>query len=160
MAPRFSRPPRIQRAPHSDHREEQLPAKAAHVPAHPLVSLQRMIGNSAVQRLLADQTAPGAAGALQGRIQRFGYGFEDDPLASGGYGGYSEPQSSSSSGETPGGGYGYGFEDDPLAAGGFGGESEYGGSSESGGSSRDEGYGYEFGDDPLAAGGFGANEYF
>lgn len=156
MAPRFLRPQRIQRSPHRDRREEQLPAKAANTTPHPLVGLQRMIGNSAVQRLLSDQSI----GSAQGRIQRFGYGFEDDPLASGGYGGTSEPQSSSSSGGSSDVGYGYGMEDDPLAAGGYGGTSEYGGSSESGESPRDEGYGYEFGDDPLAAGGFGANEYF
>ncbi|MBL8146239.1 MAG: hypothetical protein JNL34_07635 [Anaerolineae bacterium] len=162
MAHRWTRLPEpSHRSTHHPDTDDKQPGGPASTAPHPLIALQRQIGNAGVQRLLRDEPARISIAAGQAHIQRedYGYEFSDDPLMSGGTGGSSSYGRPSESGGDSGEGYGYGTEDDPLMSGGTGGSSSYGGSSESGGDSG-EGYGYGFGDDPLAAGGFGANEYY
>ena len=121
--------------------------------SHPILAMQRIIGNSAVQRLLQTPSPSLKRNQLPQRIQRDEYGYGDDLLSSGGLSGTTE-YGDSSTGSGPNESYGYGMEDDPLLSGGTGASSDYG-SSSGGQSSSDEGYGYGTPDDPLMAGGTG-----
>jgi hypothetical protein len=120
-----------------------------------ILSLQQVVGNRALQRLIPDQdhsVEEPASIKVSGSetVQRYDYEFEDDPLHGTGSD-YGDQTSKEGSEDSSGEGYGYEFEDDSKQGGG---STNWEGTSNAGmGESSGEGYGYEFEDDSKQGGG-------